>query len=118
IEEGKKMVVEDNGSVFEEIELDYYNSGNVDAMSVESGSVKRGGRRKKSVGRINGGCKITGCSGGVKDYVMECIGREIKQSPKSEWITADASSSVVHESEKKKSKSGWIGGYRSMRKRM
>ncbi|GJW37239.1 hypothetical protein Tco_0060159 [Tanacetum coccineum] len=112
IEEGKKMVVEDNGSIFEEIELDYYNS------VVESGSVKRGGRRKKSVGRIDGGCKITGCSGRVKDYMMECIAREIKQRPKSEWITADASSSAVHESEKKKSKSGWIGGCRSMRKRI
>ncbi|GKB46255.1 Myc-type, basic helix-loop-helix domain-containing protein, partial [Tanacetum coccineum] len=82
------------------------------------GARERGGRRKKSVGRIDGGCKITGCSGRVKDYVMECIGREIKQRPKSEWITADASSSAVHESEKKKSKSGWIGGCRSMRKRI
>ncbi|GJX86749.1 hypothetical protein Tco_0337523 [Tanacetum coccineum] len=62
------------------------------------GARERGGRRKKSVGRIDGGCKITGCSGRVKDYVMECIGREIKQRPKSEWITADASSSAVHES--------------------
>ncbi|GKD76102.1 hypothetical protein Tco_1334384, partial [Tanacetum coccineum] len=71
------------------------SEGNVDAMSVESGSMKRGGRRKKSVGRIDGESKITRCSGRVKDNVMEFIGSEIKQRPKSEWITADASSSAV-----------------------
>ncbi|GJR94129.1 hypothetical protein Tco_0266303 [Tanacetum coccineum] len=53
-----------------------------------------------------GAREITGCSGRVKDYVMECIGSEIKQRPKSEWITADASSTAVQtgKSEKKKSK--------------
>ncbi|GJW34439.1 aminopeptidase M1-like protein isoform X1 [Tanacetum coccineum] len=50
---------------------------------------------KECLGKIDGGSKITGCSGRVKDYVMECIRSEIKQRPKSEWITADASSSAV-----------------------
>ncbi|GJT06026.1 receptor-like serine/threonine-protein kinase [Tanacetum coccineum] len=149
IEEGKKMlVVEDNGSVYEETEslatttvcdefsgvpdqspesfvtapvagmspetetvtLSPRTVGDVDAMSVESGSVKRGGRRKKSVSgkdwwwkQDNGMSE----SGRVKDYVMEWIGSEIKKErPKSEWITAGASSSAVQtgKSEKKKSK--------------
>ncbi|GKB04517.1 receptor-like serine/threonine-protein kinase [Tanacetum coccineum] len=64
-----------------------------------------GGGKRVCLGRIDGRSKITGCSGRVKDYVMECIGSEIKQRPKSEWITADASSSAVQtgKSEKKKS---------------
>nr|GEV41451.1 receptor-like serine/threonine-protein kinase At4g25390 [Tanacetum cinerariifolium] len=53
------------------------------------------GRKKVCLGRIDGESKITGCSGRVEDYVMECIKSEIKQRPNSEWITADALSSAV-----------------------
>ncbi|GJS08157.1 receptor-like serine/threonine-protein kinase [Tanacetum coccineum] len=147
IEEGKKMVVEDNGSVFEETKslatttvcgefsgvpdqsLESFmtapvaetsseafttqvslSEGNVDAMSVESGSVKRSGRRKKSVyGKDWWWKQDNGMSefGWVKDYVIEWIGSEIKKErPKSEWITTGVSSSAVQKgkSEKKKSK--------------
>ncbi|GKB87655.1 hypothetical protein Tco_0959927 [Tanacetum coccineum] len=49
----------------------------------------------REVSLSGGGSKIMGCSGRVKDYVLECIRSEIKQRPKSEWIMAGASSSVV-----------------------
>nr|GEW30705.1 hypothetical protein [Tanacetum cinerariifolium] len=87
--------------------------GNVDAMSVESGSVKRGGRRKKVCpGMIDGGSMISGCFGRVKDFVIECIGSEIKQRPKSEWITADASYNAVQTGNRRRRRviSDWIGG--------
>ncbi|GKD33015.1 hypothetical protein Tco_1248524 [Tanacetum coccineum] len=75
------------------------------------GAREVGGGKRVCLGRIGGGSKITGCSGRVKDYVMECIGSEIKQRPKSEWITAGASSSAVQtcksEMNKSKKRSDW-----------
>ncbi|GJU97872.1 polypyrimidine tract-binding protein homolog 2 isoform X4 [Tanacetum coccineum] len=99
IEEGKKMMVDDNRYVFEETELGYYNSRG------EWECEERWEEEKECLGRIDGGSKITRCSGRVKDYVIECIGSEIKQRPKSEWIL-----------EKKKSKKAV--GCRWMRKRI
>ncbi|GKC70078.1 hypothetical protein Tco_1115961, partial [Tanacetum coccineum] len=59
----------------------------------------------REVSLSGGGSKIMGCSGRVKDYVLECIRSEIKQRPKSEWIMAGASSSVVQTCKSKMNKS-------------
>ncbi|KAJ4950817.1 hypothetical protein NE237_027649 [Protea cynaroides] len=79
------------------------SEGYFDKLSVDSskdaiggGGDRRGGRKKSVSGRDwwwrqeNGGGAAD--SGGVKDYVMEWIGNEIKKErPKSDWITASAS---------------------------
>ncbi|KAG9452111.1 hypothetical protein H6P81_005015 [Aristolochia fimbriata] len=74
------------------------SEGYFDKMSMESGkemlpSGRRGGRKKSTSGRDwwwkqdNGGNSESGS--GVKDYVMEWIGSEIKKErPKSDWITS------------------------------
>ncbi|PWA62061.1 receptor-like serine/threonine-protein kinase [Artemisia annua] len=120
IEEGKKIVVEDNGSVFEETE----SLGTTTVCEEFSGVPDQspesfvtapvaGTSPEMETGvhspRMGAGDQDNGMSesGRVKDYVMEWIGSEIKKErPKSEWITAGASSSAVQtgKSEKKKSK--------------
>ncbi|XP_043697094.1 receptor-like serine/threonine-protein kinase At2g45590 [Telopea speciosissima] len=79
------------------------SEGYFDKLSVESskdtiggGENRRGGRKKSVSGKDwwwrqeNGGGASD--SGGVKDYVMEWIGNEIKkEKPKSDWVTASAS---------------------------
>ncbi|KAJ4956708.1 hypothetical protein NE237_013491 [Protea cynaroides] len=80
------------------------SEGYFDKLSVESGKDvisgsgggNRRGSKKKSVSgkdwwwrQDHGGGASD--SGSVKDYVMEWIGSEIKERPKSDWITSSAS---------------------------
>ncbi|XP_010272626.1 PREDICTED: receptor-like serine/threonine-protein kinase At2g45590 [Nelumbo nucifera] len=77
------------------------SEGYFDKLSVDSGKDlvsgdgnRRGGRKKSISGKDwwwrqdNGGGSE---SGRVKDYVMEWIGTEIKERPKSDWIATSAS---------------------------
>lgn len=89
-----------------------FSEGNLDAISLESGgaTLKKSRTRKKSMSGKDWWWKQDNSmseSGRVKDYVMEWIGSEIKKErPKTEWITAGASSSATQtgKSEKKKPK--------------
>ncbi|CAK7337139.1 unnamed protein product [Dovyalis caffra] len=77
--------------------------GNLDAVSIEGGEElvdgeTRSGKGIKSASRKDGWLKqenggATAENKGVKDYVMEWIGTEIKKErPKSDWIGASSSS--------------------------
>lgn len=86
------------------------SDGCFDRFSIESGG-QRGGARKKSVSGKDwwwrqdlSNEEITDSSG-VKDYVMEWIGSEIKKErPKSDWIVSDDKSkpSIVRSDSRKK----------------
>ncbi|CAI9273992.1 unnamed protein product [Lactuca saligna] len=89
-----------------------FSEGNLDVISLESGGAtsKKSRTRKTSMSGKDWWWKQDNSmseSGRVKDYVMEWIGSEIKKErPKTEWITAGASSSATQtgKSEKKKPK--------------
>ncbi|XP_076908777.1 receptor-like serine/threonine-protein kinase At4g25390 [Bidens hawaiensis] len=86
------------------------SEANVDAMNVESGGgggLKKDGRWETSATGKDWWWKQENRvseSGRVKDYVMEWIGRDIKERPKTEWVTTGATSGQTVKPEKKKPK--------------
>ncbi|XP_031478114.1 receptor-like serine/threonine-protein kinase At2g45590 [Nymphaea colorata] len=66
-----------------------------DKLSMDSGGNRRGDCRKKSLsGRDWWWRQDGGSESGVKDYVMEWIGTEIKDRPSSGWMAADGSTAA------------------------